>query len=124
MDGLPPTWYWRAAALSGASAVLLGAFGAHGLRGRVAPELLKTWETASHYHLAHALAGLAAAGVARSDRSSQLFLAGSALFSGSLYLLVLTGQKRLGAVTPIGGLLLAGGWVALALVAQPGARKE
>ncbi len=103
----------RAGAISGALAVALGAFGAHGLRARVAPELLATWATASNYHLAHALATVAA-GCCGADTAGALLLGGSALFSGSLYALVLTGNKKLGAVTPIGGLVLIAGWGALA----------
>jgi uncharacterized membrane protein YgdD (TMEM256/DUF423 family) len=104
------------AAASGCSAVLLGAFGAHGLKG-IDPSLLATWNTAAHYHLIHSLALLYVSrlGGAASSLTYNLFACGITLFSGSLYLLVLTRIKPLGAVTPIGGLLLAGAWASLAL---------
>ncbi len=105
---------YKLAALSGASAVLLGAFGAHALKG-LEPALLSTWTTASHYHLAHSIVMLHAASKSPEGLAARLLGAGTLLFSGSLYLLVLTRFKPLGAVTPIGGLLLAGGWAALAL---------
>ena len=104
-------------ALSGSTAVLLGAFGAHGLKSlKVEPSLLATWATASQYHLIHSVALLyvsriqTPAGVL----STRLFASGTALFSGSLYLLVLTGIKPLGAITPIGGLVLACAWASVA----------
>ena len=103
----------RAGAVSGALAVALGAFGAHGLRARVPAELLATWGTASQYHLLHALA-TCLAGCCGAQTAGTLMLAGQALFSGSLYTLVLTGQRRLGAVTPVGGAVLIAGWAALA----------
>ena len=106
--------FWRIAALSGASAVLLGAFGAHGLRSRVAPELLTTWATASNYHLLHSAVLLVSASSGR-PIASALLAGGIVLFSGSLYVLVLSGRRWVGAITPVGGLLLAGGWLALAL---------
>jgi len=103
----------RLAALSGASAVLLGAFGAHGLAARTAdPKLLKTWETAAHYQLVHA-AVWALCAVGGNRPAGALFATGSLLFSGSLYALVLSGRRWLGAVTPVGGVLLTCGWLAL-----------
>ena len=106
------------AALYGASAVALGAFGAHGLRSRVAAELLVTWETAAHYHQLHAVALLAlalftAATGKATTWPTALIAAGTLVFSGSLYLLVLTGQRWLGAITPLGGVLLIAGWLSL-----------
>lgn len=106
--------YWRIGAVSGAVAVLCGAFGAHTLRARVVPELLKTWDTAASYQLVHS-AALLAAGASGADTSGALFTGGIVLFSGSLYALVLTGQRRLGAITPIGGVLLVAGWTTLLL---------
>ena len=111
--------YFRAAAMSGGAAVLLGAFGAHGLKSRGGDAAaLATWSTSAQYHLVHAAAlGLAALSRGRGAAGGlpcALLASGTALFSGSLYLLVLTGQKSLGAITPIGGLLLTAGWVALA----------
>jgi len=78
-------------------------------------KLHKTWDTASHYHLIHSLALLYAAS-ARPDTPvpAALFAGGITLFSGSLYALVLSGERRLGAITPIGGVLMAAGWLALA----------
>ena len=120
---MDPATTWRVGALSGAAAVLLGAFGAHALRARVTAELLKTWETAAAYHLVHSVA-LLAAGAAGAPLAGALFTSGTMLFSGSLYALVLTGQRRFGAVTPVGGLLLTAGWVALLAAAPPhGSRK-
>ncbi|HWA68466.1 MAG TPA: DUF423 domain-containing protein [Rhizomicrobium sp.] len=111
------------AAVNGALAVLAGAFAAHALRQRLAPEALASFTTAAHYHLLHALAmGLAALAMRgraapRARLSAALFLAGIVLFSGSLYLWPLTGRHMLVFVTPLGGLALVAGWVALALAA-------
>lgn len=106
----------RAGAFSGAAAVAMGAFGAHALKNRLGAEnsLLKTWDTASHYHLMHALA-LVCAGQKNRKLSSLCFGLGTLMFSGSLYALVLTEDKRLGAITPIGGTLLIAGWLAFGL---------
>lgn len=107
------------AALYGASGVLLGAFGAHGLRERVAAEKLASWQTAVHYQLFHsvALLGLALYASAPGARSiaipGWLFALGMLGFSGSIYLLVLVGWRWLGPVTPLGGLLLIAGWLSL-----------
>lgn len=109
---------------NGFLAVALGAFGAHGLKARLAglgdaPVRLEWWHTGAHYHLAHALAlGLCAALSARSNGSAAwiaglCFVAGILLFSGSLYAMTLTGVRALGAVTPLGGLALLAGWCAL-----------
>ena len=111
------------AAVSGALAVMAGAFGAHGLRARVSVEQLQAWTTASQYHLLHSVALLALAlYAAQSDRSIQwpaiLFTVGIVLFSGSIYLLVLTPARWLGPVTPVGGLFLIAGWVSLLLLAR------
>lgn len=112
------TLFWKLGAASGAAAVALGAFGAHGLKSRVPPELIVTWNTAAHYHLVHSLA-LLAAGASGSTLSGRLFAAGTLLFSGSLYALVLTGRRGLGAITPVGGLLLIAGWGALCATSAP-----
>ena len=96
------------ASLSGALAVSLGAFGAHALKGRVTSDDLEIWKTASTYHFIHTLAILANTRK-QNALSNKLFLAGMLVFSGSLYALVLTSYKKLGAVTPIGGFLLIGG---------------
>jgi|GEM_PF-133001 len=108
-------------ALFGLFAVLLGAFGAHWLEARVDPERLSIWATASHYLGWHAttLLVLGFAGAALAARRLTLaagwcFSAGGLIFSGSLYLLVLSDQPLWGAMTPIGGVLLALGWGLLA----------
>jgi uncharacterized membrane protein YgdD (TMEM256/DUF423 family) len=108
-------------ACSGFLAVALGAFAAHGVRGRVSPEMLAVFETGARYHMYHALALVVTGWIAASSPQSALtvagwlFVAGTVVFSGSLYALVLTGAGWLGAITPIGGLLLLAGWVALAV---------
>jgi uncharacterized membrane protein YgdD (TMEM256/DUF423 family) len=104
--------------------VALGAFGAHGLKTKVAPEMLTVWETAVQYHLVHAL-GLILVGIlcqlmpaaSLLRPAGWLLLAGIILFSGSLYALVLTGTKPLGIITPIGGVAFLIGWLLLALSA-------
>jgi uncharacterized membrane protein YgdD (TMEM256/DUF423 family) len=111
------------AAANGFLAVLLGAFGAHALRGRLVgladgTRRLEWWQTASTYHLVHALAlGLAALVVQKSGTPATAagwsFFAGILLFSGSLYLMTLTGLRALGAVTPLGGLAFLAGWALL-----------
>ena len=111
-----------AAAVLGALAVAAGAFGAHALEARLAPRLLAVWETASRYHMWHALAllAVAAAPVWRSRLAGAVaaaWVAGVVLFSGSLYLLAVTGVGMLGAITPIGGLALIAGWLLLAAAA-------
>ena len=108
-------------ALNGALAVIFGAFGAHGLKARVDASMLQTWATASEYHFYHALALLLVGVLAKQFAGASgvivagwLLFAGMIVFSGSLYLLVLTGQRWLGAITPIGGTLLILGWLWLA----------
>jgi uncharacterized membrane protein YgdD (TMEM256/DUF423 family) len=109
-----------AGAVNGALAVALGAFGAHGLRERVSAQMLTTWETAAQYHIFHALALLLVGVLARQTGAAALLvpgwilLAGVVIFSGSLYLLVLSDQRWLGAVTPLGGTALIIGWLWLA----------
>lgn len=107
--------WWRVAAVLGALGVLLGAFGAHGLRDVVGdPHLLDVWETAARYHLVHVLALCAVAAHPATPRAAGvLFVVGIVVFSGSLYALALTGLGALGAVTPLGGLAFVAGWVAL-----------
>jgi uncharacterized membrane protein YgdD (TMEM256/DUF423 family) len=101
--------------------VAAGAFGAHGLKARLAPDLLTIFETGARYHMYHAL-GLIAIGLVAQARPSPLLsgagwamLAGILLFSGSLYALALTGVRALGAITPIGGLGFLVGWALLAV---------
>jgi uncharacterized membrane protein YgdD (TMEM256/DUF423 family) len=104
-------------------AVAAGAFGAHALRARLAPDLLAVFETAARYQMYHALALLALGWAATRWHSrlviwsGRLFLAGTLVFSGSLYLLALTGTRWLGAITPFGGAALLAGWGCLAVAA-------
>src|SRR5687767_13565305 len=106
----------RIAAITGFLAVALGAFGAHGLKATL--ELngtLAVWQTGALYHLVHAVVLLIVAQRATVARLPfVLFAAGILVFSGSLYLLAITNVKILGAITPIGGLCLLGGWLTLA----------
>ncbi|MCJ7703788.1 MAG: DUF423 domain-containing protein [Anaerolineales bacterium] len=106
-------------------AVAAGAFGAHGLKARVSPELLDTWDKAVRYQMYHALAFLALAwAITQWPAQGKLwglagwfFLAGVLFFSGSLYILVLSGLKWLGAVTPLGGVAFVIGWGCLLVAA-------
>jgi uncharacterized membrane protein YgdD (TMEM256/DUF423 family) len=111
-------------AIYGLLSVSLGAFGAHGLRGRVAEPMLVTWATGADYLGMHALALLACGLIALHLPRSRLigaagwcFVIGTILFSGSLFALVLTGVRGLGVITPFGGTLLIAGWALLALSA-------
>lgn len=112
-----------AGALLGFAAVAAGAFGAHALEGRLDPDALSVFETAARYHAYHALALLAlgAAAARWADPlwgiAGWLFVAGVAVFSGSLYALALSGAEWLGAVTPLGGLAMLAGWIAAAAAA-------
>lgn len=118
--------FFALGAASAALAVLAGAFGAHALKARLPPDALAVFETGARYHLAHALGLLAAAwAVSRwpGDAAAWggwLLLAGTVLFSGSLYALALTGVRWLGAVTPLGGLAFVAGWALLAVAALRG----
>ena len=109
------------AAFSGAVSVGAGAFGAHALRARLEPRLLEVFQTGTQYQMYHALALVGVAWVASrwpgslSTASGWLFVAGTVLFSGSLYAMALTGVRALGAITPLGGVCFIAGWVALAL---------
>ena len=115
-------WFALGALLAGA-AVGVGAFGAHGLRARVDAEMLAVFETGARYHMYHALALLAVGWASTRwpggmvQASGWCFVAGIAIFSGSLYTMTLTGARWLGAVTPLGGLSFILGWVLLALSA-------
>jgi uncharacterized membrane protein YgdD (TMEM256/DUF423 family) len=113
----------RVAAALGLVGVLLGAFGAHGLRDRVEPGQLAAWHTAVNYQLFHSVALLVLALFASATTrplgiSPWLFAAGVVLFSGSIYLLVLTSWRWLGPLTPLGGLVLIAGWASLFLLAR------
>jgi len=106
--------------LSAGLAVALGAFGAHALKARLSPEMLAVYEVGVRYQLAHALALLAVAWActrwpgAAVSAGGWLFVAGTLLFSGSLYALALTGVRGLGAITPFGGAAWIVGWACLA----------
>ena len=112
--------------LSGLIAVTAGAFGAHTLRDRISADLLATFETGVRYQMYHALALLAVAwAITRWTNSltvaaGWLFVAGTLIFSGSLYALSLTGARWLGAIAPLGGVAFIGGWLCLALAAWRG----
>lgn len=101
-------------------AVALGAFAAHGLKGRLSPDHMDVFRTGVSYHFYHALAlglTLALPGAPSSDslrRAGNLFIAGIVLFSGSLYALALTGVGKFGAITPLGGVSFLAGWAYLA----------
>jgi len=111
-------------ALSGMLAVVFGAFGAHALKGRLDDYALGVFETAVQYHFYHSFALLAVGIIAMSQpntvllrSSGWLFVVGLVVFSGSLYVLSLSGVRWLGAVTPIGGLAFIAGWACLATAA-------
>ncbi|MBW7907766.1 MAG: DUF423 domain-containing protein [Kiritimatiellae bacterium] len=117
------------ACIAGGSAVALGAFGAHGLRPKLSPEALATFETGVRYQILHALAIFAAVWLSTHTRSTlplvaaQLWCLGMVLFSGSLYLLAtrsllgIESWRWLGPLTPLGGLCFISGWVLLAIAA-------
>jgi uncharacterized membrane protein YgdD (TMEM256/DUF423 family) len=115
--------FFTLGALFGATAVAAGAFGAHALKARLAPDLLAVFDTAARYQMVHALALLAAAWAVsrwpgwRARAAGWCFIAGTLVFSGSLYALTLTGMRALGAITPVGGVLMIVGWLLLALAA-------
>ena len=108
------------AALSAFISVAAGAFGAHTLAGVLTPDRLDVFETAARYQMYHALALLVVGWLAAQTPSRALqvagwlFVFGTLLFSGSLYVLTLSGVRWLGAITPLGGLAFLGGWLALA----------
>lgn len=108
-------------AVAMALGVVLGAFGAHGLKARLTPDLLAVYQTGVEYHLYHAL-GLILVGIlvvqfphiSGLKVGGWLLLAGILVFSGSLYVLAISGVRWLGAITPIGGLAFIVGWVWIA----------
>jgi uncharacterized membrane protein YgdD (TMEM256/DUF423 family) len=110
-----------AGSLSAFVAVAAGAFGAHALRQRLPADLLAVFETAARYQMYHALALLFVGWAATQWPAAPvrvaglLFVGGTVLFSGSLYLLALTGARWWGALTPIGGVLFLAGWLVLAV---------
>jgi len=107
----------RAAGALGMTGVMLGAFGAHALRGRVSPEMLEVYKTGVSYHLWHALGLLGISLLVDRLRwprvTLALFIGGVVVFSGTLYLLAISGVRWLGAITPLGGLSLIAGWATL-----------
>ena len=118
-------FFLRVACISGALAVILGAFGAHGLENRLSAEMLDTYETGVKYHFYHAIATLAlAAGSANlwqsawTKRACWSWTAGTVVFSGSLYVLTITDLRWLGAITPIGGVAMIVGWAMAAAAAR------
>jgi uncharacterized membrane protein YgdD (TMEM256/DUF423 family) len=113
-----------AGSLSAGISVALGAFGAHGLSSRLSPDMLQIWETGARYQMYHALALLAVSWVCTRLPASSLagwagilFIVGTVLFCGSLYVLAVSGRLWLGAITPLGGLAFLAGWICLALSA-------
>jgi uncharacterized membrane protein YgdD (TMEM256/DUF423 family) len=116
---VPERTFFVLGALLAGLAVAAGAFGAHALRDRLAPDMLAIFETAARYQMYHALAllGVAWATTRWPDSSAVLagwcFVAGIVVFSGSLYVLALTGTRWLGAITPLGGLAFLAGWALL-----------
>ncbi len=120
---MSPRFLILCGALVLALGVAAGAFGAHGLKRLLAPDLLDVWRTAAHYQLIHGVGLLLVAALwarlapAPAAWAGGLMLAGLIVFSGSLYALALTGIRALGAVTPVGGLLMILSWLALAWAA-------
>jgi len=118
--------FFTIASFSGFMGIALGAFAAHGLKSRLETDLFEIFEVGVRYHMYHALALLAVAWACNrwpgtlTTASGWLFVAGIVIFSGSLYLLSVTGIRWLGAVTPIGGLAFLAGWFCLALAAWRG----
>jgi len=110
------------AGIAGASAVLLGAFGAHALRGVLDPAHRELWHTAVEYHAWHALALVLAVGLGRGRAGRcavAAFALGIALFAGSLYALALGAPRLVGIITPFGGVAFVVGWIALGLALHP-----
>ncbi len=116
--------FFRIGVFLAGAAVALGAFGAHALRARVSPDLLAVFESGVRYQMYHALALIAISlgatrwSAAHLTAAGWLFVAGVVLFSGSLYLLTLTGVRWWGAVTPLGGVAFLAGWIALLLATR------
>lgn len=115
--------FFALGSISAFIAVALGAFAAHGLKSRLEPAVLATFETGVRYHMYHALALLAVGWACTrwpgnaANASGWLFIAGTVLFSGSLYALSLGGIRWLGAITPFGGAAFLAGWLCLAWAA-------
>jgi uncharacterized membrane protein YgdD (TMEM256/DUF423 family) len=110
------------ASCSGALAVVLGAFGAHALKSRLTPDLLAIYQTGVQYHFYHTFALLACGVLIHSGVDNNAirvgayaFIVGTFIFSGSLYVLAIADLRWLGAITPVGGVALIAGWIALAI---------
>ena len=118
----------RIIALSGALAVVLGAFAAHGLKEMLPPQLMETYQTAVRYHFIHTLALLITINLPLSASSRlwavRCFLLGIILFSGSLYLIAFTGISMLGVITPLGGTAFIVGWLLLFTATQKDAAED
>lgn len=117
-DASTARWPGVAAALAGASAVILGALGAHALHARLSPQILDVWHTAVQFQFWHALALLACALMRRTHAThlaAVLFAFGIVLFCGSLYALALGAPHAVGVITPLGGLAFIIGWIALSV---------
>jgi uncharacterized membrane protein YgdD (TMEM256/DUF423 family) len=112
-------FFFSAGAVAAFVAVALGAFGAHSLRTKLSPDMLDIFEVGVRYQMYHALGLIAVAWAstrwpeANLNPAGWCFIAGIVIFSGSLYLLSITGVRALGAVTPIGGLAFLAGWAIL-----------
>lgn len=130
---LMPSWrrYLGIAAVSGFTAVVMGAFGAHALRDSLEPIAMSVYKTGVDYHMWHALSLGMVAIVLRSDCRSRLLIwsarlmfSGILLFSGSLYLLSMTGIRWLGAITPLGGTAFLAAWLLLAIYSYQSIGKD
>jgi uncharacterized membrane protein YgdD (TMEM256/DUF423 family) len=113
----------RLGSILAALGVMMGAFGAHGLKSKLTPELMEIYKTAAFYHLIHALA-IVLVGILAAQRTNfpskpiaLLFAIGILFFSGSLYALTMTNIRALGAITPIGGVCFIAAWILLAVKA-------
>ncbi|MDO6567412.1 DUF423 domain-containing protein [Alteromonas sp. 1_MG-2023] len=127
--GLSEIWLIAGILLAG-SAVMLGAFGAHGLKAILSPSALATFEVGVRYQMYHGLAIIALSAlvsvvqVTWLNRVAALFVAGCVLFSGSVYLLSITGSKFFGPITPLGGLLMIIGWIMLLFAVVKGKEND
>ena len=115
-------WLFLSAGLSGMFSVILGAFGAHGLKSRLSADMINVFQTGVEYQMYHSLVLLIACMLAYQWPETQLlrwsaclFLVGIILFSGSLYLLSVTGLRIFGPITPLGGLVLISAWLLLTM---------
>jgi uncharacterized membrane protein YgdD (TMEM256/DUF423 family) len=125
-DAAMARWAGVAASVAGASAVILGALGAHALHAKLSPQMLDVWHTAVQFQFWHALALLACALMRRTHAThlaAVLFALGIVLFCGSLYALALGSPRMVGVITPLGGLAFIAGWVALGVVFWRGQRR-